>query len=174
MSKKIPLVLLVIISSHIYVRAQINKEIKKLAHEDSARLTEIFKDLHQNPELAFMEVRTSGIIAKELKNLGYEVISGIGKTGVVGILNNGDGPVVMYRADMDCNSVKEVTGLTYASNKTMKKEDGTETPVMHACSRYVDVGNCQNNGLIKKPVERNLGLRCTTCRRNTCRCSSDG
>jgi len=139
MSKKIPLVLLVIISSHIYVRAQINKEIKKLAHEDSARLTEIFKDLHQNPELAFMEVRTSGIIAKELKNLGYEVMSGIGKTGVVGILKNGNGPIVMYRADMDCNSVKEVTGLSYASNKTMKKEDGTETPVMHACGHDAHV-----------------------------------
>jgi hippurate hydrolase len=139
MSKRITLVLLIIISSHIYVRAQINKEIKKLAHQDSSRLTEMFKDLHQNPELAFMEVRTSGIIAKELQSLGYEVISGIAKTGVVGILKNGDGPIVMYRADMDCNSVKEITGLPYASNKTMKKEDGTETPVMHACGHDAHV-----------------------------------
>jgi len=110
-----------------------------MAYADSSRLVEIFKDLHQNPELAFMEVRTSGIIAKELKVLGYDVITGIAKTGVAGILKNGDGPVVMYRADMDCNSVKEITGLPYASTKTMKKEDGTDVPVMHACGHDAHV-----------------------------------
>ncbi len=108
-------------------------EIKKLAYADSGRLVSIFKDIHENPELGFMEVRTAAIVAKELKALGYEVMEGIGKTGVVGIMKNGDGPVVMYRADMDCNSVKETTGLPYASNKMAKKEDGTEVPVMHAC-----------------------------------------
>jgi hippurate hydrolase len=66
-------------------------------------------------------------------------MTGIGKTGVVGILKNGDGPVVMYRADMDCNSVKEITGLPYASTNIMKKEDGTETPVMHACGHDAHV-----------------------------------
>jgi len=86
-----------------------------------------------------MEVRTSGIVAKELKALGYEVITGLGKTGVVGILKNGEGPVVMYRADMDCNSVKEITGLPYSSTKTMKKDDGTEVPVMHACGHDAHV-----------------------------------
>jgi hippurate hydrolase len=55
------------------------------------------------------------------------------------MLKNGDGPVVMYRADMDCNSVKEITGLPYASTKTMKKEDGTEVPVMHACGHDAHV-----------------------------------
>ncbi len=115
------------------------KQVKQLAYTDSLRLVEIFKDLHQNPELGFMEVRTSGIITKELKLLGYEVITGIAKTGVVGIIKNGNGPVVMYRADMDCNSVKETTGLPYASTKTMKKEDGTETPVMHACGHDAHV-----------------------------------
>ena len=115
------------------LQAQSNKQLKQMAYADSSRLVEIFKDLHQNPELAFMETRTSGIVAKELKALGYEVITGIAKTGVAGILKNGNGPVVMYRADMDCNSVKEITGLSYASTKTMKKEDGPEVPVMHAC-----------------------------------------
>ena len=114
-------------------------QVKKLAVADSIRLVEIFKDLHQNPELGFMEVRTSGIVAKELKALGYEVITGLGKTGVVGILKNGEGPVVMYRADMDCNSVKEITGLPYSSTKTMKKDDGTEVPVMHACGHDAHV-----------------------------------
>ncbi len=113
--------------------------VKKMAYADSLRLVEIFKDLHQNPELGFMEVRTSGIIAKELTALGYQVITGIGKTGVVGILKNGNGPVVMFRADMDCNAVKEITGLPYASTKIGKKEDGTETPVMHACGHDAHV-----------------------------------
>lgn len=121
------------------LHAQSAKQLKQMAYADSVRLVEIFKDLHQNPELGFMEVRTSGIVAKELKALGYEVITGIGKTGVVGILKNGEGPVVMYRADMDCNSVKEITGLPYSSTKTMKKDDGTEVPVMHACGHDAHV-----------------------------------
>ena len=119
--------------------SQSTDQVKKMAYADSLRLVEIFKDLHQNPELGFMEVRTSGIIAKELKALGYQVITGIGKTGVAGILKNGDGPIVMYRADMDCNPVKEITGLPYASTKTMKKEDGVEVPVMHACGHDAHV-----------------------------------
>lgn len=121
------------------IQAQNSDQIKQMAYADSLRMVEIFKDLHQNPELGFMEVRTSGIIAKELKTLGYEVITGIGKTGVVGVFKNGIGPTVMYRADMDCNSVKEITGLPYASTKTMKKDDGTETPVMHACGHDAHV-----------------------------------
>ncbi len=115
------------------IQSQTTKQVKQMAYADSLRLVKIFKDIHQNPELGFMEVRTSGIIAKELKSLGYEVITSIGKTGVVGILKNGEGPVVMYRADMDCLPVKEVTGLSYASNKTIIKEDGTVVPLMHAC-----------------------------------------
>ena len=121
------------------MHAQNSDQIKRMSYADSLRMVEIFKDLHQNPELGFMEVRTSGIIAKELKALGYEVITGIAKTGVVGVFKNGIGPTVMYRADMDCNSVKETTGLSYASTKTMKKDDGTETPVMHACGHDAHV-----------------------------------
>lgn len=133
MKKRCLLLLALLIVAYALTEAQIPKQVKQMAHGDSVRLVNIFIDLHQNPELGFMEVRTSGIIAKELKTLGFDVITGIGKTGVVGILKNGVGPIVMYRADMDCNSVKEITGLPYASTKTMKKEDGTEVPVMHAC-----------------------------------------
>src|SRR5688572_2382420 len=118
---------------------QLSQQVRQMAYADSARLVGIFKDIHQNPELGFMEVRTSGIIAKELKSLGFQMITGIAKTGVVGILKNGAGPVVMYRADMDCNAVKEITGLPYASTKTMKKDDGTEVPVMHACGHDAHV-----------------------------------
>ena len=139
MSKKSLVLLSVLLLIAASLTAQNTKLIKQMASADSSRLVEIFKDLHQNPELAFMEVRTSGIVAKELKDLGYEVITGIGKTGVAGVLKNGDGAVVMYRADMDCNSVKEITGLPYSSTKTMKKEDGSETPVMHACGHDAHV-----------------------------------
>ncbi|HET9432879.1 MAG TPA: amidohydrolase [Chitinophagaceae bacterium] len=121
------------------VNGQLPQQVRQVAYADSARMVAIFKDIHQNPELGFMEVRTSGIIAKELKALGFRLITGIAKTGLAGILQNGDGPVVMFRADMDCNSVKEITGLPYASTKIMKKEDGTETPVMHACGHDAHV-----------------------------------
>ena len=113
--------------------AQNTQQVKQMAYADSLRLVTIFKDLHQNPELGFMEVRTAGIVAKELKSLGYQVITGVAKTGVVGILKNGDGPVVMYRADMDALPVKERTGLPWSCTKTVIKEDGSEVPVMHAC-----------------------------------------
>jgi len=108
------------------------QKLKKLAYSDSARLVNIFKGIHQYPELAFTEARTSEIVAKDLTALGYNVMTGIGKTGVVGILKNGEGPIVVYRADMDCNAVKETTGLPYASTK-MVERDGVEVPVMHAC-----------------------------------------
>ena len=139
MKNIISILICMLISAGLLIPAKIHGQVKLMAYSDSLRLVEIFKDLHQNPELAFMEVRTSGIIAKELKSIGYEVITEIGKTGLVGIFKNGIGPTVMYRADMDCNSVKEITGLPYASNKTMKKEDGSETPVMHACGHDAHV-----------------------------------
>ena len=66
------------------------------------------------------ETRTAGIAAKRLKDAGYEVTAGVGKTGVVGLLRNGDGPTVMLRADMDALPVKEANGLPYASSVTAK------------------------------------------------------
>ena len=114
-------------------------KIKELSNSDSKRLETTFKDIHQNPELPFMEIRTAAIVAKELKSLGFTVMTEIGKTGVVGILKNGEGPIVMYRADMDCNSVKETTGLPYASNNIVKNADGIDVPVMHACGHDVHV-----------------------------------
>jgi amidohydrolase len=108
------------------------ERITSLVDQDRDRLVTIFKDIHQNAELGFMETRTSAIVAKELKALGYEVKTGIGKTGVVGILRNGNGPKVMFRADMDANAVKEVTGLSYASTQRVER-NGEEVPVMHAC-----------------------------------------
>jgi hippurate hydrolase len=106
---------------------------------DNARQVEIFKDLHQHPELGFMETRTAGVLAKELKALGFQVHTGIGKTGVVATLKNGPGPTVLYRADMDANAVEEATGLPYASKARTKREDGSESPVAHMCGHDAHV-----------------------------------
>lgn len=109
------------------------KKMEALIARDTPRLQEIFKDIHQNPELGFMEIRTASIVASELERLGYKVTTGIGKTGVVGILKNGDGPTFMFRADMDANAVEEATGLPYASKVRVTNLDGIETPVAHMC-----------------------------------------
>ncbi|MBC7521073.1 MAG: amidohydrolase [Sandarakinorhabdus sp.] len=100
---------------------------------DTPRLTAIFKDLHQHPEIAFTEVRTAAIVARELKALGFEVTTGVGKTGVVGVFKNGPGPTLWFRADMDSNSVLEATGLPWAAIAPQRLADGSEIPVMHAC-----------------------------------------
>lgn len=96
-------------------------------------LEALYIDLHQNPELSFQEVRTSQLMAGLLRDLGYEVIEGIGVTGLTGILRNGDGPVVWLRADMDALPVEEQTGLPYASTAKATDPDGKTVSVMHAC-----------------------------------------
>lgn len=102
-------------------------------------LEELYKDLHSNPELSFQEVRTAGIVAGHLENLGFTVHRNVGKTGVVGVLDNGPGPVVMLRADMDGLPVKEATGLDYASTAVGVDHEGKDVPVMHACGHDVHV-----------------------------------
>ena len=102
-------------------------------------LEELYKDIHSHPELSMQEKRTAGIVAKRLKAAGFEVTTGVGKTGVVGLLRNGDGPTVMLRADMDALPVKEATGLKYASAVTVKDGEGNTVPVMHACGHDMHV-----------------------------------
>jgi hippurate hydrolase len=102
-------------------------------------LEKLYKDVHSHPELSMHETRTSGLAADRLNAAGYEVTTGVGKTGVVGLLRNGDGPTVMLRADMDALPVKEATGLPYASIVTSTDDDGKSTPVMHACGHDMHV-----------------------------------
>ncbi|ASN19132.1 amidohydrolase [Arthrobacter sp. YN] len=102
-------------------------------------LEELYKDLHAHPELSFQETRTAGIAAGCLEDLGFTVHRNIGKTGVVGVLHNGPGPVVMLRADMDALPVKEATGLDYASTAVGVDHEGKDMPVMHACGHDVHV-----------------------------------
>lgn len=96
-------------------------------------LAELYKDLHAHPELGFREHRTADIVAKRLRSLGFEVTTGIGRTGVAGVLKNGDGPTALLRADMDALPVKEATGLDYASTVTDTNENGKVVSVAHAC-----------------------------------------
>jgi hippurate hydrolase len=106
---------------------------------DTTRLTAVFKDLHQHPEIGFTETRTASIVAKQLRALGFSVTENVGKTGVVGVLKNGAGPTVWYRADMDANSVREATGLPYAATAKQRLADGSEIDVMHACGHDAHV-----------------------------------
>jgi hippurate hydrolase len=96
-------------------------------------LEKLYIDIHVHPELSMQETRTAGIAAQRLRDAGYDVTTGVGKTGVVGLLRNGDGPVVMLRADMDALPVAEATGLPYASKATATDREGKSVPVMHAC-----------------------------------------
>ncbi|HEX5534270.1 MAG TPA: amidohydrolase [Actinomycetales bacterium] len=98
-----------------------------------------YRDLHAHPELSHQETRTAGNVADRLRESGCEVHKGVGGTGVVGIVRNGDGPVVLLRADMDALPVREATGLPYASTVTAAGPDGTDEPVMHACGHDVHV-----------------------------------
>ncbi|WP_411733064.1 amidohydrolase [Paeniglutamicibacter sp.] len=99
----------------------------------------LYRDLHANPELSFQEHRTAGIVAGHLGDLGLDVQTGIGGTGVVGVLENGPGPTVLLRADMDGLPVLEATGLDYASTATALDSDERQVPVMHACGHDVHV-----------------------------------
>jgi hippurate hydrolase len=107
--------------------------VSSVVDPDAERLEAIFRGIHQNPELGFMEVRTAGVVAEELTALGYDVTTGVGGTGVVGILENGPGPVLMWRADMDANAIREQTGLPYASGVQVTNLEGEETYVAHMC-----------------------------------------
>jgi len=98
-----------------------------------------YKDVHSHPELSMQEHRTADIAAKHLRNNGYEVTTGVGGTGVVGILRNGEGPTIMLRADMDALPIKEATGLDYASKVTAKNAEGQEVPVAHSCGHDMHV-----------------------------------
>ncbi|WP_405828073.1 M20 family metallopeptidase [Streptomyces sp. NBC_01176] len=102
---------------------------------------DLYKDLHRHPELGLREHRTAKQASQALRACGYEVTEGIGGTGVIAVLANGDGdgPTVMARAEMDALPVREQTGLPYASTVTVTGPDGNEQPVMHACGHDVHV-----------------------------------
>jgi len=104
-----------------------------------AEQEEFYRTLHQHPELSHQERRTATAVAERLQEARFQVHQGVGGTGVVGVLNNGAGPTVLLRADMDALPVRETTDLPYASTATGTDENGNEIPVMHACGHDVHV-----------------------------------
>ena len=102
-------------------------------------LVDLYRDLHQHPELSFQETRTAAIAAERLRAVGFDTAEGIGGTGVVGVLRNGPGPTALLRADMDALPVLEDTGLEYASTARGVDRDGHDVPVAHACGHDVHV-----------------------------------
>src|SRR4051812_6616533 len=102
-------------------------------------LEALYTDVHAHPELSLQETRTSRLAADRLRAAGFDVTTGVGKTGVVGVLRNGDGPTVMLRADMDALPVEEATGLPYASKVTAADREGNVVPVSHMCGHDMHV-----------------------------------
>jgi amidohydrolase len=93
----------------------------------------LYLDLHQNPELSSHEIQTAAKLAGRLRDAGYEVTEHVGGTGIVAILKNGSGPIIMLRTELDALPVEEKTGLPYASTVHEKDDAGHDVPVMHAC-----------------------------------------
>ncbi|MFC4292275.1 amidohydrolase [Sphingorhabdus arenilitoris] len=107
--------------------------VRAAIQKDMPSLMELYRDLHANPELSFQEFRTAAKLAAEARSLGFEVTEKVGQTGVVAVMKNGAGPVVMIRADMDGLPVDEQTGLPFASKARGTSKAGVETGIMHAC-----------------------------------------
>jgi hippurate hydrolase len=108
-------------------------EIKTQVDQLLPQLRDLYIDLHQSPELSLHETNTAAKLAAGLRKLGFEVTEHVGGTGVVGVLKNGDGPVVLIRTELDALPVDEQTGLPYASKVHTKNADGMDVAVMHAC-----------------------------------------
>jgi hippurate hydrolase len=106
---------------------------------DTPVLAELYRDLHRHPELSFQEHRTAAVVADHLDALGFETTTGVGGTGVVGVLRNGEGPTALLRADMDALPMQEKTGLPYASDVRGVDHHGHEVDVFHACGHDVHV-----------------------------------
>lgn len=104
-------------------------------------LLTLYRHFHQSPELSFQEAETAARLAEELKKVGFETTTGVGKHGVVAVLKNDDGPTVMFRSDLDALPVTEETGLPYASKVTTKNDDGTTVGTMHACGHDIHITN---------------------------------
>ena len=101
----------------------------------------LYFDLHRSPELAMHEQQTAAKLADRMKALGYEMTTGVGGTGIVAVLRNGNGPTVLLRTDMDALPIEEVTDLPYASHVVAKSDSGTSIPVMHACGHDIHMSS---------------------------------
>ena len=110
------------------------------------QLKDLFVHFHENPELSFKENKTAKRLGDELEALGYTVHRGIGGTGLIALMENGPGPTVMFRADMDGLPVQEKSGLSYASKAKQVDSNGNEVYVMHACGHDVHITSLVGTG----------------------------
>lgn len=117
--------------------AQLSEKIEATAKKQASYSLELCKHLHQNPELSFKEFETSKRMAAEMRRAGFTVTENVGGNNMVGVLQNGEGPVVLVRTDMDALPVQEKTGFDFASTKTSENTNGEEVAVMHACGHDI-------------------------------------
>jgi len=140
MTRRLCLAAFIAALSFVSIAAQAETP-REWATTNSAALFELYQHFHTHPELSFQEKETAARVAKELKAAGAEVTEGVGGTGVVGVLKNGKGPMVMLRTDLDALPVTELTGLAYASKVKVKDPTGVEVGVMHACGHDIHITN---------------------------------
>jgi len=119
-----------------FIGIQQAEEIEDIVKEDLPYLVELYKKIHQNPEISLQEKETSQALANELRQIGFEVTENFGGYGIVAMLKNGEGPQILYRTDMDALPMPEKTELGYASTKTIQY-NGEETGTMHSCGHDV-------------------------------------
>lgn len=129
--KRILLILAISVSASSY--AQVKESVNKIIAQHYSSLEQLYKTLHEHPELALHEKETSKIMADELRKLGFDVVENIGGYGLAGVLKNGKGPTVLIRTDMDALPIEEKTGLLFASKVKGVNAAGNEVGVMHAC-----------------------------------------
>lgn len=133
----LPLVLLLAVPlDQAFAQTALNKAVDQ---DFKTHLAALYDHFHRNPELSFMETKTAARLATELRAVGFEVTEGVGGTGIVAIMKNGKGPLVMMRADMDGLPVEEKSGLSNESKVQQKDREGNLFPVMHACGHDVHI-----------------------------------
>ena len=119
----------------------LREAVRQKVDAEYPALEALYKHLHANPELSFMEFKTAELVARELRSLGFDVTEKVGNTGVVGLLKNGPGPTILVRADMDGLPMKEETGLPYASTNRVKDLAGRDQFSMHACAHDAHIAS---------------------------------
>jgi hippurate hydrolase len=131
----------VVFSGSVNATPDLREVVKARIDAEYPSLEAIYKNLHAHPELSFMEVKTAAFLAGELRGLGFVVTEKVGNTGVVAVLENGPGPTVLVRGDLDGLPVKEASGVPYASTDVVKDMTGRDLPAMHACAHDTHVTN---------------------------------
>ena len=121
--------LLALLTASACAQAPSSKEINSVYPDAHA----LYLDLHENPELSSHETQTAAKLAARWRSAGYDVTEHVGGTGVVAVLKNGAGPIIMLRTELDALPMEEKTGLAYASKVRTKDGAGSDVPVMHAC-----------------------------------------